>query len=121
MGSILPAILTATVLALPASAQVRRPEAMQAHPGTIEGQVRDSSGTPLSNFSVVAREQKSGNPAGTITSESGAFRIEGLASGTYDLIVARGGFSEARVANVTVDPDGRKSVNIEVPVRNTPE
>src|SRR5438874_1349207 len=110
-------LMTAAVMFAPP--QVRRPDAVPAHPGTIEGQVHDSTGTPLPSFAVTATEQKSGNPYGAITNETGDFKIEGLPEGTYDLLIRREGFSDVRIPNVSVEPDARKRVNPEVPIKNS--
>src|SRR6185369_6320490 len=112
-------ILMTVVLALPAS-QVRRPDTQTARPGTISGVVHDSSGTPLAGFSVVATERKSPIGYGAISNDAGEFRIEGLPPRTFDVLVSRDGFTDVRVMAIAVGPDGRKTLNVEVPIKNTP-
>lgn len=51
--------------------------------GTINGTVRDSSGSPLQNLQVLA--QTSGYQKGAVTNSKGEYEISGLPAGTYDV------------------------------------
>jgi len=110
-------VTAAVVIGVPA--QIRRPEAAPALTGIIEGQVRDSAGTSLSGFSVVATQQQTANRFGAVTGEAGEFRIEGVPAGIYDLTVARAGFPEVLVPGISVTPNSRNLVNPEIPIRDT--
>ena len=105
MGSGLLSILL-TVLAFAGYPQVRRPDSVVPHAATLEGQVHDPSGTVLPNFAIVATRQGSGEQSGAISNTQGEFRIEGMLPGTYDVLIRRDGYSEVRMANVVLAPDG---------------
>ena len=66
----LPALLVATLVALPAFAQEQR--------GSIEGIVKDSSGAVLPGVTVEARNPAGGAVATSITDATGAYRFPAL-------------------------------------------
>jgi hypothetical protein len=81
-------------LAVPALAQTA---------GSVQGTVRDASGSPVSDAAVTARARDQGTWSGSATSgASGAFRIEPLPPGLYRLRVEHEGFEPAEIESVEV-------------------
>ncbi len=107
------------VVAMIAPIQVRRPEGLPAHAASINGRVRDPSGSPLSGYTVVVSRRNSTDQYGTITSEAGEFLIEGIVPGMYDLMAARPGFPDFRMTDIVLDPDARKTLNVEIALTDT--
>ena len=74
-----------------------------ASQGRVVGTVRDSSGSPVSNASVAARDAR----AQTRTDDRGNFRLGNLPLGSVDLTIRRLGFDPVRltVQVVAASPD----------------
>jgi ferric enterobactin receptor len=80
--------------------------------GTIAGFVHSGEGAPLPDASVTLRRSAdSVRVAGTSTSASGAFRIEGMAAGSYRLEVSHLGY-RTDVRSVVVAPGERSDVGV---------
>tara|TARA_B110000503_G_scaffold128001_1_gene198432 strand:+ start:16174 stop:18570 length:2397 start_codon:yes stop_codon:yes gene_type:complete len=74
---------------------------------TITGVVQDSSGAPISFATVMAYTPNAQNiQAGTITDESGAFTLEDLTSGLYEIKIEMLGYGSVVK---TIDSDGTTS------------
>ena len=69
-----------------------------AETGSIIGVVTDQSGKPLTACQV----QISGAPIGTTTNTDGHFKLAGLLTGEYDLLVSFIGYRNKTVASVSV-------------------
>src|SRR5687767_399037 len=81
-----------------------RAGAPASNPTVIVGTVQDSSSRPLAGAAVTIRTgNDSSLVTGTLTDESGKFRIEGLAPGAYNVRVAYLGFKGSE-RKVTVSP-----------------
>lgn len=81
--------------------------------GTITGRVIDqNTGSPI-EYATVALMQSSDNMivTGTITDESGQFRISGIRNGAYYLEVSFMGFEKQRIESVSIK-EGHYHVNI---------
>ena len=73
--------------------------ALAQEPGSIEGKVTDSSGSPVYGAIVVV-ENAQGARHTTVTDGEGAFRISSLAPGSYDVKVSASGFSDWTASSV---------------------
>ena len=73
--------------------------AMAQDTGSIQGNVTDSSDTPVFG-AVVTVEGADGNPRTTVSDSAGAFRISSLALGNYSVKVSASGMSDWTAQNV---------------------
>jgi len=85
----LPALLLATLVAVPAFAQEQR--------GSIEGIVKDSSGAVLPGVTVEARNPAGGAVATSITDAEGNYRFPALPTGEYEVTADLQGFTPYHV------------------------
>jgi len=85
----LPALVMATLLAVPIFAQEQR--------GSIEGIVKDSSGAVLPGVTVEARNPAGGAVATSITDAAGAYRFPALPAGEYEVTADLQGFTPHHV------------------------
>src|SRR5262245_55205302 len=90
-----------------AESQIRPPLRVDSTRSTIEGIVQTASGSPLSQFAVVAQDERTGTTYGTVTGTDGRFVIQSLPPGTYMLSAGRAGFKEVRIAGLC--PNGWNS------------
>ena len=74
----------------------------QAQAGAIAGRVVDGAGTPVSGAVVGVRDVATGFRTSGLSSGSGAYRIEMLPSGVYDVTAEAPGFATGLVTGVTV-------------------
>ena len=79
------------------------PWAMAQDTGSIQGNVSDSSDTPVFG-AVVTVEGADGNPRLTVSDSSGAFKISSLAPGNYSVKVSASGMSDWTALNVPAAP-----------------
>ena len=98
-----------------AESQIRLPLRADSRLSSIEGVVQTASGLPLSQFTVVAQDERSGTTFGAVTGTDGRFEIKGVASGMYKLSASRIGFSEVRIPGLVVEDNAARSVIVEVP------
>jgi hypothetical protein len=84
------------------------PPAVAQEPGSIQGNVTDSSGAPVFG-AVVIVEGGEGGTYSTVTDEKGIFRISSLASGNYTVKISANGFSDWTASNVpaSADPESK--------------
>jgi hypothetical protein len=73
--------------------------AMAQATGSIQGNVTDSSDTPIFG-AVVTVEGEDGNPRTTVSDSEGAFKISSLTPGNYSVKVSASGMSEWTAVNV---------------------
>jgi hypothetical protein len=69
------------------------PAAAQTTTGSIRGYVRNTSGAPIGDVQVVARDSAMGITRGTVTAATGFYNISGLRPGTYQLTARRIGLN----------------------------
>lgn len=81
---------------------VSRAEAQGVTTGAIRGTVTDSVGNPIPEVQVRATNRATGFSAVGSTRENGAYFIQGLEVGTYDITARRIGFAPATQENVPV-------------------
>ncbi len=83
--------------------------------GAIVGTVVDERGDPVA-AAVVLRNQSALVISRTQTLQDGQFKFEGLAAGTYAVVVSAPGFTQPHAAEVKVAADQLTSVDIEVKI-----
>jgi hypothetical protein len=88
-------VLLAAAMAAPTSVFA------QTVTGAIAGSVKDESGAVLPGVVVSVTSDAPGNSAQAVTDQQGAYRVEGLAPGSYRVQVALDGF-ETEDRRVTV-------------------
>src|ERR1039457_2240131 len=84
--------------------------------GSLFGEIRDESGALVTSARVVAQQETTGFKRTVQTGESGAYRIEPLAPGTYSLRVQRTGFQTALVPHLTVEVNQQARVDVQLKV-----
>ncbi|MEA2173599.1 MAG: hypothetical protein QOD00_1191, partial [Blastocatellia bacterium] len=77
--------------------------ASAAEGGAISGTVTDPKGAVVVGASVVLMDATGNGVRITTTDQKGRYKIEGLAAGSYTLVVTAKGFSDARVEAVKVE------------------
>ncbi|HZS03764.1 MAG TPA: carboxypeptidase regulatory-like domain-containing protein [Blastocatellia bacterium] len=86
--------------------------------GTVSGTVRDPNGAVVVGAPVTVRSEATGETRNATTSGQGAFKVEGLAPGSYVVSVARDGFKPAE-RKVTVEPSKTATLEIKLEVAET--
>jgi len=74
----------------------------QAPPGVIAGRVLGEGGPPVAGATVTARNVFTGFRQSAISDATGAYRIEGLAPGSYDVTAEASGFATGLVTGTVV-------------------
>lgn len=74
----------------------------QSITGTITGLVRDPSGLPLPNATVLVRQPGTGAVRKTATDDRGSFVVSGLQPATYDLSFSHSGFKTVERSQVNL-------------------
>ncbi len=90
--------LLVTLIALSLSVLVVR-----AAGGRIEGKVTDQKGAAIAGATVRVTDSETNQTFTATTDAQGHYKIEGLTTGTYTVVVAAKGFSEGRLDNIKVD------------------
>lgn len=71
--------------------------------GSIEGKVTDPKGAAIVGATVRVTDSETNQTVTATTDAEGRYKIEGLAGGTYTIVVSANGFAEGRLENVKVD------------------
>jgi hypothetical protein len=79
--------------------------------GAIEGQIRDTIGQPLPGTTVTVIPERGGPARQTIADGEGAYRLDGLADGTYRIDFQLTGFDRTRDNHVRVRADTQTNVD----------
>jgi outer membrane receptor protein involved in Fe transport len=108
----LASFLCALLVAWPLAAQEQR--------GTIEGVVKDNSGSVLPGVSIEARST-SGAVLSTVSDGAGRFRFPSVQPGTYDVSASLSGFKPTKVPNVEVTLGQVRSVEFALGVAGVAE
>jgi hypothetical protein len=70
--------------------------------GRIEGKVTDANGAAIAGASVTVTNPTTNQTSSAITDEQGHYKVEGLAPGSYTVVIKAKGFSEGRRENVAM-------------------
>lgn len=84
--------------------------------GRIEGRVTDPKGAAIPGASITVRNQTSKQEFTAITDGQGRYKVEGLPAGTYNVTVGAKGFKETQQADVKVEDDSAKSIDIKLEI-----
>ena len=88
----------------------------QVGTGSLFGEIRDESSALVASAQVIAQQEATGFKRTVLTDESGVFRIEPLAPGTYSLRVQRTGFQTALVPHLTVEVNQQARVDVQLKI-----
>ena len=78
----------------------------------IEGMVRNSTGEPVGNASVVLEEKDQPKPTETTTNSDGTFVFTPEHPGTFKITAKKSGFRDAVVEGLALSPGEKKRVNL---------
>ena len=84
--------------------------------GRIEGKITDPKGAAIQGATVTVTNQTSKQEFKAVTDAQGRYKVEGLPAGVYDVSVAAKGFQEMRQADVNVDDDSVKPVDVKLEI-----
>jgi hypothetical protein len=90
-GFILLSLLVALILTTPLVAQTSK--------GTIAGSISDSTGAVVQGAKVTATSKDTGETRTAIAGPTGAFRMDALSLGTYQVTIAKEGFKTLTIYN----------------------
>ena len=88
----------------------------QVASGSLFGEVRDESGAVVSSAQVFAQQETTGFTRMVLTDDSGAYRIEPLAPGTYSIRAQRTGFRTTVAPHVTLEVNQQAKVDVRLKV-----
>ena len=72
--------------------------------GTILGQVKDASGAVVAGAKVTARDTDTGQTRTAVTGDDGAYRLDALPVGNYEITAEKDGFQDG--GSKRADPHG---------------
>jgi Carboxypeptidase regulatory-like domain/Peptidase family M1 domain len=75
---------------------------VHASGGRIEGKVTDPKGAAVSGASVTITDEANNQSFTALTDEQGHYKVEGLPTGVYTVVISATGFNDARKENVKV-------------------
>ena len=84
--------------------------------GRIEGKITDPKGAAIPGATVTVTHQISKQELTAVTDGQGRYKVEGLSAGTYDITISAKGFKETRQADVNVDDDSVKAVDVRLEI-----
>ena len=84
--------------------------------GTIVGQVLDPSGASVAGATVTLTDKATGAARSSTTTDTGRYVFTEVPLGTYDITVTKEGFSQAKIANQTVEVGQSLTVNVSLKV-----
>jgi len=83
---------------------------------SIEGKVMDPKGAAIPGASVTITNKTTNQDFTTITDAQGRYKVEALVAGVYDVVVAARGFKETRQADIKVEEDTVKSLDVHLEI-----
>jgi len=84
--------------------------------GSIEGKVTDPKGAAIPGASVTVTNKTTNQDFTTITDAQGRYKVEALVAGVYDVVVVAKGFKETRQADIRVEEDTVKSLDVHLEI-----
>lgn len=105
--------LAAALLCLPVAALA------QYENGSIVGTVHDATGAVISDATVTVTNTATGVVSTRTSNGSGDFEVPALRVGTYTVVIAHAGFTEAKATDVTVSVSTRQRVDLTLAVGDT--
>ena len=98
-------VLLVALLSLPLSV-------VHAASGSITGKVTDPRGAAIPGASVTVTNKTTNQDFSTVTDAQGRYKVEGLTAGVYDIVIVAKGFKESRQADIKVEDNAVKSVDV---------
>lgn len=84
--------------------------------GRIEGKVTDPKGAAIPGATVTVTNQTTKQEFTAVTDAQGAYKIEGLPAGAYDLSVTAKGFKDTQQADIKVADDSVKQTDLRLEI-----
>lgn len=84
--------------------------------GRIEGKVTDPKGAAVAGASVTVTDEVNNHTSTALTDQQGNFKIEGLPTGIYTVVISATGFSEARKESVKLDDGATVPVDLRLEI-----
>jgi hypothetical protein len=84
--------------------------------GRIEGKITDPKGAAIPGITVTVTNQTTKQTFTGVTNAQGQYKVEGLPAGTYDVNVSAKGFKEFWQADIKVEDDGVKTVDVRLEI-----
>ena len=84
--------------------------------GRIEGKVTDPKGAGIPGATVTVTNKSTKQSSTAVTDGQGRYKVEGLAAGTYDVAVTAKGFKDGQQADVTIEDNSVKAVELRLEV-----
>jgi hypothetical protein len=84
--------------------------------GRIEGKVTDPKGAAIPGATVTVTNQTTKQDFRAVTDAQGRYKVEGLPAGVYDVSVVAKGFKDGRQAEVKVDDDSVKPIDLRLEI-----
>ena len=82
----------------------------------LEGRVTDAKGDPVAGATITVTDPANNQTFTAVTDGQGNFKIEGLAAGTYTVVISAKGFAAGRVESVKVDEGAVVPVSLKLEV-----
>ena len=98
-------VLLMALLSLPLSV-------VHAAGGSIAGKVTDPKGAAIPGASVTVTNKTTNQDFSTVTDAQGRYKVEGLIAGVYDIVIIANGFKETRQADIKVEDNVVRSVDV---------
>ena len=98
-------VLLMALLSLPLSV-------VHAAGGSIAGKVTDPKGAAIPGASVTVTNKTTNQDFSTVTDAQGRYKVEGLTAGVYDIVIVAKGFKETRQADIKVEDNAVRSVDV---------
>ena len=98
-------VLLMALLSLPLSV-------VHAAGGSIAGKVTDPKGAAIPGASVTVTNKTTNQDFSTVTDAQGRYKLEGLTAGIYDIVIVAKGFKETRQADIKVEDNAVRSVDV---------
>lgn len=93
----------------------------QSSTAALSGTVQDEQDKAIASAKVTLLDPAKGLSKQTVSDSAGAFAFSQLAPGTYELLVEQAGFAKARFAELTINADDRRSMQIRLKVAGRDE
>jgi hypothetical protein len=107
-------IITIAVLLLLAALTI--PIVVLGAGGRIEGKITDAKGAPIAGATITVTDPANNQTFTAVSDGEGNYKLEGLAAGTYTVVISAKGFAAGRVESVKVDEGAVVPVSLKLEV-----